>query len=201
MSHFKIDWISKYINNEPNVIFDIGTYNGNQAKIFKDNFHNSRVIAIEADKSLFEKIVLNKKMNNIEIYNYAICDVDGEILFHHNNGQKKGSGSIKEPSKAIFKFEGMSFSDGILIPSKRLETLCKELNIENIDIIHMDVQSAEYEVLVGLGKLRPQMIFLEVSALNFYKNTNKVDNLLTELSYSKIDISDITKGDELWILK
>lgn len=201
MSHFRLSWINQYLIKQPTVIFDIGSYNGAQAKVFKSSFEKARIIAIEADLNLFSKMKNDKTLKNIEMYNYAVCHKDGTINFHHNTGKKRGSGSIKEPSEKIFKFEGMSFSKPYEIPSIRIDTLCSELSISEIDIIHMDIQSAEYEAILGFGKVRPKMIFLEVSALNFYKQTSQTSNILMEMEYEKINIHDITKGDELWILK
>lgn len=201
MSHFKLEWVDKFLRYEPEIIFDVGTYNGNQAMLFKRAYTRSRVIAIEADNRLFSKMILNTKLSEIEIYNFAICEKDGEVDFHHNEGTKKGSGSVKKPSSSIFKFEGMKFSEPKKVSGLRLDSFCKKELIKKIDILHMDIQSAEYEAIIGLGEMRPSMIFLEVSALKFYENTNDARNLLEKMSYQKINIEEFTKGDELWILK
>lgn len=200
MSHFKLDWIEKYCE-KPQVLFDIGSFDGKQAKIFKQNFPNALVAAFEADKNLFQKMSKNEKLNGIILENKAITDVDGELIFWSNTGKKRGSGSLHKPKKEIYKFDGMSFDEGNHVSCCRIDTFCESRKIYNIDVIHMDIQSAEYEALVGLGKIRPRLIFLEVSALNFYENTKSTTNLLIQMNYEKIDISEITKGDELWIKK
>ena len=48
------------------------------------------------------------------------------------------------------------------VPSTRLDTFCKSRNILHMDIVHMDVQGAEFFALKGLGRMRPSMIFLEI---------------------------------------
>jgi FkbM family methyltransferase len=199
MSYFKLEWVKEYLpEREIKVVFDIGTHDGADGLRFKEFFPESRVVAIEADRSLFDKIVDNKKMGGLEVLNYAICDRDGMIKFYHNNGEKRGSGSIHEPTEYCRNFEGMSFSEPYEIPSTRLDTLCRKLNIEEIDIIHMDIQGAEYEALIGLGEMRPGIIFLEVDYY-WYKDAVSPSKKISEMGYRKIDVSDVTKCDELWI--
>jgi hypothetical protein len=53
----------------------------------------------------------------------------------------------------------------ISVPVTRLDTLCAARGIEQIDLLHVDVQGAEFEVMVGLGQLRPALIFLEVTTI------------------------------------
>lgn len=199
MSYFELNWIDTYLSEkEINIVFDIGSHNGSDGLRFKEKFPKSRVIAIEADNSLYNKIVNNKKMNKLEIFNYAVCDRDGMIKFYHNNGIRKGSGSIHEPNELCYKFEGMSFSEPYEIPSIRLDTLCKKLNIKEIDIIHMDIQGAEYEALIGLGEMRPKMIFLEIG-YRYYNRAVSPVNKLIEMEYKQINVP--LTGDQLWIYK
>ena len=201
MSHFNVNWIKEYLEIEPKVVFDIGSYDGKCGLKIKNKYLNATVISIEADFGLFSKMKNNGKLSKIEILNYAVCDIDGVVKFHHNSGHKKGSGSINKPTDRIFKFEGMSFYDPEEVPSIKMKTLCENLKIKEIDILHMDVQSAEYEVLCGLEQIRPKMIFLEISALKFYENSKSTNDKLIEMGYINIDIKDVTKGDELWLYK
>jgi FkbM family methyltransferase len=201
MSHFKLEWIEKYLEKKPSVIFDIGSYDGKFGIKVKQCYKETRIICVEADKNLFNKMKLNKKLDEIEIFNYAVCDSDGEVDFYHNVGEKKGSGSINKPTDKIYKFPGMKFSEPIKVSSITLNSFCKLIGVQCVDILHMDVQSSEFEVLCGLGDIRPKLIFLEVSALNFYENTKSTRGKLLDMGYENIDISEVTKGDELWLLK
>ena len=200
MSHFKIEWVEKYTNSK-SVFFDIGSYDGKVSLKFKNFYNNSNIFAFESDSFLFEKMSKNPKLKNIEIINKVVSDIDGEIIFYSNTGKKRGCGSIHEPNERIYKFKDLSFDSGKLTKSTRIDTFCLNKKIEHIDVIHMDVQSAEYEVLLGMGEITCDMIFLEVSALNFYKNSKSTREFLISKNYKQIDISNITKGDELWIKK
>lgn len=200
MSDFRLEWVEIYLPKRAiNVIFDIGSNNGYDGLRFKVKYPKSRVISIEADYLLYNNMINNKMMNSLEIFNYAVCDHDGTIIFYHNNGKHRSSGSIHEPTEVCYKYEGMSFSNPYEIPSIRLNTLCKKQNINEIDIIHMDIQGAEYDALISLDEIRPKMIFLEVFACNNkeYNGAKSTTNKLIEMGYEKIDVP--LDYDELWI--
>jgi len=192
-SYFKLEWVDRHF---PYVIFDIGSYNGMDALRFKEKYPNARVIAMEADKENYQKMIEDKRLKDIEVYYFAICDENGETPFYHNTGKFRGSGSIHKPTKNCFKVKGMEFGRPIKVPSTRLDTFCEKHGIKEIDIIHSDLQGAEYESLIGLGKLRPRMIFLETSALTLYENAKSPESKLIEMGYKRIIKG---KGDDLWI--
>jgi len=96
----------------------------------------------------------------------------------------------------------MEFGDVINVPSTRLDTFCEGSGVSNIDILHMDIQAGEYNALVGLGKIRPNLIFLEVSLEHgkYYHNDtkNKTCDKLMEMGY---ELKQKIAGDQLWKLK
>ena len=188
-------WMDRYA---PNVIFDIGSYNGELSLKFKEKYPNARVIAIEADNENYNKMINNKKLKDIEIYNYAVGDKDGELLFYPSEGDYKGSGSVHKPTETILKFKNMKIGEPYKVQGISLATFCKDQNITYIDFLQMDIHGSEYETLLGLGNIKPKMIFLEVSALAYYSDSKPTRNKLIELGYKKI-IS--IQGDELWTLK
>ena len=197
MSYFEMEWVEIYLPDiEVSVVLDVGSHNGTDGMRFKTKYPQARVIAIEADRSLYDKMLKSQKITELEILNYAVCDQDGMINFHHNDGVRKGSGSIHKPKPSLFRYVGMSFSDPYEIPSTRLDTLCKNMGIVKIDIIHMDIQGAEHEALIGLGEMRPKMIFLEIGFNGYEGAVSPVDKLI-DMGYKKIDVP--IKGDELWV--
>ena len=169
MSYFKPDWIDKYLPKEKiKVVFDIGSKHGHDGLIFKKKFPKARVIAIEADDVLYCKIVGNPSMRCLEVFNYAVFDKDGVVEFHYNRGKCNGSGSVFPPNPKVFKFDHVSSFGTQMVGSIRMDTLCEKIGIDDIDIVHMDIQGAEYNALIGLGDMRPKMIFLEVG-YKYYK--------------------------------
>jgi FkbM family methyltransferase len=206
MSKFDIKWISEYFgDNKIGTVFDIGSHNGRDGLKIKRAQSNARVVSIEADVKLYNKMLQKKELrDNLEIYNFAICDEDGYIDFYANSIDSKflGSGSIHKPCEKIYKsWAGMKFDAPVKVKSIRIDTLCKILNTSNIDIIHMDIQSAEYKAPIGLGELRPKMIFLEISLENekCYENSDvSTSEKLTDMGY---ELKEKIAGDALWIHK
>lgn len=201
MSFFDIKWVDEYIHTYPKIIFDVGSYDGNDGLIFKRQYPNARILSIEADTELYNKMINNSVLNRLEKFNYAVCDVDGIVEFYPNTGKMLKSGSIHKPKQKLLDlYPDMSFGAAMKVPSIRLDSFCKYNDITEIDIIHMDIQSAEYRALIGLGNMRPTMIFLEVSCENevYYEHGyNKTSVKLSEMGY-KLEIK--IQGDELWVL-
>lgn len=204
MSYFKQDWIPKYLKKEPSVILDIGSGNGAESLGFKNRYKNSKVVCFEADPSLYEKIkqTVNTRKFDIDVQNLAICDFDGEIEFYSVINHTKGAGSIHRPTKKMARHHPeIKFNESTKVQCSRIDTFCKKNLINEIDLIHMDIQSAEYRALIGVGDMRPKMIFLEVSLefKGYYENSEKrTSEKLTEMGYL---LTEKIKGDELWILK
>jgi FkbM family methyltransferase len=200
MSYFKISWVDEYIKHEKDkVFFDVGSYNGTDGMRFKTAYPESRVISIEADKSLFNKIKDNKKLVGIEVIHAAACDMDGPVQFYSAIGPRKGVGSINKPTIHINKVPGAEFGDSVAVDGIRIDTICSKLGISNISVLHMDIQTGEYFALCGLGKMRPDIIFVEDGGHRLYENAKNTSPLLVEMGYTNIPITEITLGDKLWI--
>jgi len=196
MSYFKANWIDEYLPKEIiRVVFDIGSKHGHDGLVFKNKFPKARVIAIEADDVLYNKIAGDPRMKRLEVFNYAIFDKDGVVEFHYNRGKCNGSGSVFPPDPEVFKFDYTSSFGTQMVESIRIDTLCEKIGIDNIDIIHMDIQGAEYNALIGLGDMRPKMIFLEVG-YKYYKGASSPISKLRGMGYKHI--LNI-KGDQLWV--
>lgn len=201
MSYFDLNWIDKFFKDRiPNIIFDVGSYNAADAMRFEQYCKDSRIFAFEACPRNYSNMLLRIKRSNSKVtpIHSAVCNIDGQVEFNPTTVTKAGSGSILKPTKLIYKFEGMKFTDPIIVNSTRLDTFCRKMNLDHIDIIHMDIQGAEYLALLGLGELRPRMIFLEVGAIALYEGAKPTSDLLKELGYIKQEIP--IKGDELHVI-
>ena len=66
------------------------------------------------------------------------------------------------------------------------------IKIYNItpDVLHIDVQGAEYYVISSLGEYRPTLIYLETSETEHYKGSKSVADLnllLTDIGYELVE--------------
>lgn len=163
-SRFNIAWLAEF-GIRPSLIIDAGSYDGGDALRFAKAFPQSRVIAIEADPGRFAIVRSTLRATGIEVHNVAVNDRDGPVDWYPTqiDGQPSAQGSIYRQSDALdqaFPFVRQSRLP-TNVSGRRLDTLCRELAIEHVDLLHMDIQGAEHVALTGLGTMRPKMIFLE----------------------------------------
>ncbi len=163
-SRFNIAWLAEY-GIKPSLIIDAGSYDGGDALRFATAFPQSRVIAIEADADRFAIVRSTLRTTRIEVHNVAVNDRDGPVDWYPTQIDERPSaqGSIYRQSDALdqaFPFVRQS-RHPTTVSGRRLDSLCRELAIEHVDLLHMDIQGAEHVALTGLGTMRPKMIFLE----------------------------------------
>ncbi len=163
-SRFNTAWPAEF-GIEPSVIIDAGSYDGGDAMRFAVAFPHARVIAIEADPDRFAIVCNTLRTTRIEVHNVAVNDRDAPVDWFPTqiDGQASAQGSIYRQSDALdqaFPFVRQS-RHPTTVSGRRLDSLCRELAIEQVDLLHMDIQGAEHVALKGLGTMRPKMIFLE----------------------------------------
>jgi FkbM family methyltransferase len=170
MSAFKCDWVEQYLKRDPKVIIDAGCYNASDTVEFKERWPSARVIGFEACPDNYRQIILKGSAveGEVEIFHVAVCDHENGVQFNSNTdtnqtGHFGQTGSILPFSqKLIETWPSITVKPPRLVPSVRLDLFCHRNGIEAIDLLHMDVQGAEYFVLLGLGAMRPPMIYLEI---------------------------------------
>ena len=194
-SAFNIGWFAEF-GIEPRAILDIGSYDGGDGVRFKQTFPSSRVISFEADPDCF-KIVEQSAQFGVEPVQCAVSDVDSQSRWfqakdHLNGGGRYGSqGSLYLQNDALnrkFSFVEQS-KNPIIVTTTRLDTFCRGHGIHVIDLAHIDVQGAEYDVIMGLGTLRPKLLYVEVEQGDGAgwigaKGTERVHRLLLERGYT-----------------
>lgn len=185
MTAFRFEWIDRYLKREPDVLIDAGTYDATDAIAFKERYPGTRVIAFEACPDNYERIVQQGRAARafVEVHHAAVCDHENGLPFYSNTdtnqvGHFGQSGSILAPAqKLLDTWHSIDFKPPRQVPSVRLDAFCDAAGIPAIDVLHMDVQGAEYFVLKGLGQLRPPIIFLEI---NETKEVGRYENAVPE---------------------
>ena len=166
-SSFSIDWLAE-AGVDPTVIVDVGSFDGGDAYRFKTAFPEARVIAVEADP--FRAGIVRNSLDGsgAEVLEYAVQQVDGPVAFYVATiaGEPSAQGSIfKLTEKEAAKRHSIQQSDvATTVQGRRIDSLVADLGITEVDLLHMDIQGAEYEALLGLGVIRPRVLFLEVDA-------------------------------------
>jgi FkbM family methyltransferase len=132
------------------IVLDVGTYSGVQTVRFSKIVGNTgKVYAFEPDKESFKTLLMNlseHKCDNVIALNYGLYDFDGVLCFNSSGGMGAGI--------------DMNGIDEIVV--KTLSTAVRELKIDKIDFIKMDIEGSEIPVLTSgreiLRKFKPRLI-------------------------------------------
>lgn len=103
---------------------------------------NGKVFSFEAMPSTFKILEYNirlNKLNNILPINYALGNQEGEVEIFPKLYINRGAASLYSDKKGT----------GIKIPITTLDKIVEQYLIENIDFIKIDIEGAEYPMLLG----------------------------------------------------
>lgn len=133
-----------------------------------------RVIAIEPSPQNYNCIKKNLELQesrNVEAFNFAAGDIDGNIRFFIN---ERSNGC-----KVLLEGEKIPNRPGFItyVPIKRMDDFLNEKGIEKIDFIRMDVEGYEWNIFQGMKntirKSKP-IIQLEVHKGRMGNETTKI---------------------------
>lgn len=159
-----------------NVIFDVGANVGEISIYFSKMYPNSKIFSIEPLKKnidYFKKNIQTQffKCDNITIIEKAVCNYNGKIKI--TNSLNAENTIILDPKKNK-KINKIIISKTEEVDAITLQKLCKQYQINEIDFIKIDIEGAEPLLTDSLQKLKPKIIFMEVSSKN------------TEISYKQM---------------
>ena len=192
-SSFRKEWVDEYIGTDIRTILDIGAYDGGDSLRFNSWYPNAKIYTIEGSPHNFD--VMNTKLGkrqNIRTFNVIISDVNGVVTFYQpsltdGNGIMR-MGSIYDLKDA--KKEEYRFTEGNAIEGRSLtlDYFCKLLKITEIDIAHIDIEGATYNLVLGMNSVLPRLIFTEQEAKEQFKNkiiggNDELIQLLKEKGY------------------
>ncbi len=156
-------------------IIDCGSYIGTSILFFKTQYPNAKILAFEPDNSNFELLnnnIKNWDLKDIEIQNAAIwIDNLGVNFIADGNMASK-----------IDESNNTDHNENQKTKSVRL----KDLLTEKIDFLKIDIEGAEYEVLVDCES---KLSFVENLFIEYHGNynemykLNKILNILIENNF------------------
>lgn len=187
-SRFNMNWLPE-AGIDPEVIVDLGSFDGGDAWRMKQTFPQARVVTVEADPDRIGIVRATLDGSDVEIHNFAACDTDGPVQWYSAtiNGATNAQGSLFRHSEEYQqRFTHVEQAETpIEVPGKRFDTFCAEAGITHIDLLHMDIEGAELSVLRSIGDLRPRLIYLEwrENAFRGHEGTDSAQTMLDALGY------------------
>lgn len=196
-SRFNPAWIDELGLPAPRTIIDAGAYDGGDTLRYAHHFPGSRVLAIEADSSRAAIVRSNVESTpQISVIECAVQDKDGKADWNplFRDGQPGAAGSIFPMDQLP---RGYSRGPATSVTGRTLRSICEEHDIRQIDLLHMDIQGAEYAALAGLGPMRPSLIYLEVGEpYRGAATTENVHRLLQRMGYA---LAAVRHKDRLYV--
>ena len=207
-----------YSKSDALTILDIGACEALDSIKYCNMFPNAKLYAFEPVPSNIKKIEANiakYKKSSITLIKEALSDQQGEATFFVSSGHPDklpksdswdyGNKSSSLLSPQLEKNSWLKFDQEITVKTNTLKLACEKLNIDSIDLIHMDVQGAELLVLKGADDLinRISVIWLEVEKKELYKGQPlqpDVESFMDRNNFIKLKdtVGDIS-GDQLYI--
>jgi len=201
MSFIACDWTKYFTDRQPEVIFDVGSYDGADSIMFKRQWPMSSVFSFEAEIGNYNRFHDQCAINGVTYMHFVVSDVDGVMPFRASVGKYPYSGSIIEPDPEVFRrYPLMQFGPPVEVKSVTINTFCQVAGVKRIDILHMDVQGAEARVVSGFGGIRPYLVFAEMCAFEEYKSgmtPQKFKGIMAGLGYT---IAEDLESDVLFKL-
>lgn len=154
---------------------DVGAHDGVDLNntLYFEKTNGWTGINVEPILSVYKRLITNRP-NNINI-NCAISDTDGTSEFLCNVGYTEMLSGLKSEydSRHIQRINGENEQTGstsitILMPVKRIETICDEHTIRHIHYLSIDVEGGEFKVLQSINY---DKVFIDVIGFeNNYKD-------------------------------
>lgn len=163
---------------------DIGAHKGNMVDELSKHYKFGKVILAEPVSELAD--LLKKKYHNrgFYIYQNIISDIQKENIDFFIN-ELSGTSSLLEFKSDMKELSNINTNllEVQKLQSKTLDSIVKECQIENIDLIKIDVQGAEHLVLTG-GKetlRKTRFIWTELSFKPLYEKSSVFTDIYSQL--------------------
>lgn len=150
-----------YINylREGMVVFDVGANIGELSLLFSRFVQpDGKVFSFEASKDTFDKLssICNLSgRNNVELNHMALSDINGTLELYVYPEEYSGMNTLANRPLASYGIDIKPVRRE-QVRSSTIDTFCQERCINHIDLLKIDVEGAEYQVLVGARHMLEQ---------------------------------------------
>jgi 2-O-methyltransferase len=205
-SGFNLAWLDE-LKMSPQVVFDIGAYDGGDSIRFKYRFPDARVVAFEADPERHRIVAENVAPFGITCVNAAVCDRDASVPWYQSHDARFGDpragaqGSLYRHSAEYarrFDFVQQSATP-TSVEGIRIETFCERAGIGEIDVAHIDVEGAEHDVVAGFGRILPKLVYTESVPFNAWIGARQPRELHRKLSSMGYVLAAEAINDRLYV--
>lgn len=184
-------------------VFDVGANVGELTLLFSRFAADGSVHAFEASKSTFERLELVCRVaerRNVVLNHLALSDKNGSINLHvYDDSLSSFNSQAVRPLKNYgLDFEPVGIEE---VKAVTVDDYCESKNIANIDLLKIDVEGAEYQVMLGARQMlrdkRIGCLTFEFGQTTFDMGNNpeEIEAFLNSMDYK---IRNMVKGDPIF---
>lgn len=174
-NEYKLD---RFINMTSAVFVDIGTNCGIATIILAKQNPNSKVFSFEPDKTVFEFLSTNIKLNNLTnviLNNKAVSKTGIKTITLCANNVCSGANTTCSDENTFIRVFGDKINS-YYVDCISLDKIIENYNITSIELLKIDCEGAEYEILYGSTHFQNNVVKNIVGEFhNMYYNT-RVDS-------------------------
>ncbi|MDV3001985.1 MAG: hypothetical protein N5P05_003591 [Chroococcopsis gigantea SAG 12.99] len=185
---FYIDYLQ-----EGMTVFDVGANIGELSLLFsKFVGERGQVHAFEASRATFEKLKTIFEANSrarVILNHRAVSDKEGIVKLYVYDDTHSGWNSLADRPLSNYGIYDISAICQEEISSLTIDRYCKEHAIDTIDLLKIDVEGAEYQVLLGchqmLSEKKIKCCVFEFGQTTFDMGNNpqQIERYLKEIGY------------------
>lgn len=185
------------------VIFDVGAHVGQTSLHYRQLFPAARLFAFEPFPPSYAKLASALSGDSAAAsFPLAFSDVVGTRHLHVNPSEATNSLLPTDPEAAQVWGTGLLESrDRIEVRTDTVDAFCHDHQLEQIDILKIDVQGAEFDVLRGaagmLGGHRIGLVYFELIVATTYAGQRQPHDylrLMDEFGYGWVDMFNPLRG-------
>ncbi|MEO9532808.1 MAG: FkbM family methyltransferase [Crocinitomicaceae bacterium] len=193
--HFIKKELSKHLNTDTPVFFDVGANLGDYTSLLAESFPQSQLFSFEPNPNTFEQ--LEKRCDSVaKLFNIGIGEQAGnlELFFDASNKTSVQATSDKKILEVIAKAEDIT---SVNISIDTLDQFCEAHKIEFIHLLKIDTEGFELEALTGAKNLLSQnkigVIQFEFNEINIVKRRFLKDfyDMLPGYNFYRLDEHDL----------
>lgn len=204
---------------KPKGVLHVGANVGEEAPVY-DELGIKKVIWVEANPYICDKLTQNVKKYGHQVCNFAASDETGNVILHESNNGGQSSSILELGTHKIVHPEVHYVRDIPVIMARIDEYFFSDTadkakvsyykhSLESVDFLNMDIQGAELKALRGMGDLLKQFrwAYMEVNKEELYKgcpNVMDLDLFLNGFGFMRVETmwcGNTGWGDALYIKK
>lgn len=181
--------LDKFVDNDNKSFIDIGANCGVATIILAKQNPKSKIYAFEPDPNVFKVLEENVNINNLSnviLFNYAISNPETkniDLCFHPS--YSGGNTTYADKSNICLFFNNNDIKT-INVKCISLDELIDTYNIDNIELLKIDCEGAEYDIIYTSNSIKQNKIKNIVGEFHNLAYNNKVTNTADELiKYTK----------------